>query len=64
VFPLQLIPSVTAVLVHAPLVQASVLQSLPSSHGAHAAPALPQALADVPATHAVPFQHPVQQLLA
>jgi hypothetical protein len=50
--------------VHAPLLQVSVVHSLVSSQPAQATPPVPHAVALVPATHEVPFQQPVQQLLA
>ena len=57
----QLVVSATAVLVHVPLLQASVVQSFASLQDAHAAPPLPHAAALlVPGWQVVPSQQPVQ----
>ncbi len=57
----QLVVSATALLVHTPLLHASVVQSFESLQLPHAAPPLPQTVVlDVPGWHIVPSQHPVQ----
>lgn len=59
--PLQLVVSATAVPVHVPPVQASVVHSFESSHAMHRAPPLPHAVGlDVPGWQLVPSQHPLQ----
>jgi len=47
--------------VHAPAVQASVLQSLVSVHDVQAAPPLPHTPSAVPSWHITPSQQPLQQ---
>jgi hypothetical protein len=57
----QLVVSATAVLVHTPLLQLSVVHSFESLHVPHAAPPLPQTVElDVPGWHIEPSQQPVQ----
>ena len=64
--PLQLVKSAVAVWVHAPLLQASVVQSFMSSQEAHAPPPVPHAVGLVRliagAWQAAPSQQPLQQL--
>jgi hypothetical protein len=55
------VPSATFGVEQLPLAQLAVWQT-PAEHGLHAAPPFPHAEVLVPATHELPFQHPVQQL--